>query len=1002
MSAERLHELLAQLSDLDDPALKLDYHNALVSELKFTYFVDKALFSQFLVSKGVLSEMAGLSVAPDSKPQKDRIQKLEDWPNLKSREFDFLSYSVDPDWDESEIQCVNKDMNDFLLTQMKDYTEIKRVIYKAIDGKKIERELLKLKVIFASNSDVKNKRWADIAKTAKTIQISRFMGGHDLARFLFFFSSSLNPNIRFDYPGNEYLALAEKSEPTEENIEELFTKKTDLKFIDLKDSLPATSLYNGRLLVCFYKTKHESWCIDLDKPIPEIYECFVCKDKIENPSYFDPCGRIYCSYSCNNKDTHDCKPKKCNYCYATLRTADFVSMCLRCKCLYCGSSCLRKDGHSEKSVCSPNPLSNGGNLANLPDNKGAVGLSNVGNTCYMNSALQCMLHNPFLKDMLMDQNILNEVNLKNPLGTKGELLKETKDLYMFYWKTGSSSISPWGFKSVMCKYLPTFEGFAQHDSQEFLSQMLDTLHEDTNRILTKPYTTPLEGKAKDENSEIARKCWVNFLKRNYSKIIENFYGQFRSLVQCEKCKNDSLSFDPFQIVSLSIPAFLSETFTVFYVESDQMTRAKHYTFTASSSKNFTDIPTKAIMTAFSEKVGVPIEKLKMGVVGFGYIGEIFDENATVSKVYETAQANEATKNLTFIFHLNELDQQYIKSPNSLLVMFRTTEESTWSFSLSKKKDSSDPLYTKFFYLTTNHLVADLYINILRKLYSAIDPDNISAFKNESKFDTAFYTKVWNWIKENPKLQFFSIKVNGNTLGPTDNVKTLGELLNPGETRLILQVVVRKDSKLSLDLEKFLKYNKEGKIGDEFTSQTKKVNQKLDLLTLLDHFAKTELLEGDNRWKCSNCKTEVVATKTMQIYKAPENLIIHLKRVKGRSESPEIDFPIKELDLSPYVLDKTPTQAYNVRPEEFMEEKDRQYYKEKGINPKFDFKPTPGLKYKLVGIVNHSGSQHFGHYTSNHLVGDKWYEFNDSAVYSCSESTLVSSHAYILFYEKIKA
>jgi len=60
-----------------------------------------------------------------------------------------------------------------------------------------------------------------------------------------------------------------------------------------------------------------------------------------------------------------------------------------------------------------------------------------------------------------------------------------------------------------------------------------------------------------------------------------------------------------------------------------------------------------------------------------------------------------------------------------------------------------------------------------------------------------------------------------------------------------------------------------------------------------------------------------------------------------------------------------------------------------------------LKYRLYGVVNHYGSQNFGHYTAfSRVLADEWTEFNDSTVYSVEKSRVVSSGAYILFYERV--
>lgn len=85
-----------------------------------------------------------------------------------------------------------------------------------------------------------------------------------------------------------------------------------------------------------------------------------------------------------------------------------------------------------------------------------------------------------------------------------------------------------------------------------LSFLLETLHEDLNDVTKKPY---IEYKDSDErdDKEVSNEFWEGFKKREQSIFVDLFYGQLKSRVQCMNCGKISISFDPFNMLSLPIP-----------------------------------------------------------------------------------------------------------------------------------------------------------------------------------------------------------------------------------------------------------------------------------------------------------------------------------------------------------------------------------------------------------------------------------------------------------------
>lgn len=643
------------------------------------------------------------------------------------------------------------------------------------------------------------------------------------------------------------------------------------------------------------------------------------------------------------------------------------------------------------------------------DNNGVVGLGNVGNTCYMNSALQCMLHTDALRQFMMMDGLSREINKNNPLGTRGELLNAFSELYKTYWRTKSNRFSPSKFKHLVGKHFATFEGFAQHDSQEFLSQMLDAIHEDVNRILNKPYTETIEGKLEDKDYEVARKSWINFLRRNYSMLIENFYGQFKSTVCCPTCKNASVTFDPYQIVSLGIPIIAKQDFSFFFTNADQTEKAIKYGFSAKSLHNFSDIKLQKIIAAYAEKLRIPAARLQFALLGFSKQGQVCRGNLTLSTFYELSHSF-TTKPKIFLFELNDVDFESKNDPESLEIYLRTNYEfydradlsrNSYEYNQLQKEFPEDPIFTKVIYLTKKHTVRDLYIAVLRKFYHCTN------LYEQGKKEHGFFDKLWNLLEIKLKDKaFFYLKVDETKLTMNMLDKPLRDFIVSKNNESVVSVFLRgpKNTATKIDLTKILSCTQDRDDDLEFeSSDLMSYKGEYSLEYLLNLFSQPEVLSKENAWYCSKCAEHVQATKTIQIYKAPRFLIIHLKKLKFQAKKiPLITFPIDKLDMSSVVLNKEPTQAYYVTQDEFISPNDRAYYQNASINPIIkDHTPSISLQYKLYGVVNHYGSQHFGHYTAySQLESGDWYEFDDASTTAIQKNQIVSEGAYILFYEKI--
>ena len=202
-------------------------------------------------------------------------------------------------------------------------------------------------------------------------------------------------------------------------------------------------------------------------------------------------------------------------------------------------------------------------------NNGICGLNNLGNSCYLNTSIQCLsscweITNYFLRDIYK-----NDINENNPLGSNGKLCEAYSEIIKIIWIGKEKIYTPKKFKKILTEVNPMYKGNIPQDAQEFLSFLLDCLHEDLNKVKNKPYVVTDDNSKKEDSIKSLEELY-NFKRRNQSLFVDLLYGQFKTLIVCpnKDCQNEINKFEPFLNLSLPIETksfyFKIKCFFIFY------------------------------------------------------------------------------------------------------------------------------------------------------------------------------------------------------------------------------------------------------------------------------------------------------------------------------------------------------------------------------------------------------------------------------------------------------
>uniref|UniRef100_A0A8C9QT14 Ubiquitin carboxyl-terminal hydrolase n=1 Tax=Scleropages formosus TaxID=113540 RepID=A0A8C9QT14_SCLFO len=259
---------------------------------------------------------------------------------------------------------------------------------------------------------------------------------------------------------------------------------------------------------------------------------------------------------------------------------------------------------------------------------GVCGLTNLGNTCFMNSALQCLSNTPPLTEYFLRNAYLEELNFTNPLGMRGEIAEAYADVIKQMWSGRHYSVVPRIFKTKVGHFASQFLGYQQHDSQELLSFLLDGLHEDLNRVKNKEYIELRDADGRPDQ-EVAEEAWRNHRRRNDSVIVDTFHGLFKSTLVCPECSKVSVTFDPFCYLSVPLPVSKERVMEVFFVSVDPAAKPVQHRLIVPKAGKVSDM-----CTALSQVTNVPASQMVVADVFNHRFYKIYQADESLSCILD--------------------------------------------------------------------------------------------------------------------------------------------------------------------------------------------------------------------------------------------------------------------------------------------------------------------------------------------------------------------------------
>ena len=177
-----------------------------------------------------------------------------------------------------------------------------------------------------------------------------------------------------------------------------------------------------------------------------------------------------------------------------------------------------------------------------------VGFHNLGNTCYFNASVQCLIRVIPLTTVILSPTFSEQLNPSNVKSSGGQIANAYRHFLEGLCRgPPSQARDPSQLRNAVVSKFRAFANFAQHDSQEFLCSLLDGLHEDMNQ------SPKVGGRSKPIQITNDSDGWDLHLSGNRSPIVDIFHGILCNSITCPSCGFIEKVREPFEFLSIEVP-----------------------------------------------------------------------------------------------------------------------------------------------------------------------------------------------------------------------------------------------------------------------------------------------------------------------------------------------------------------------------------------------------------------------------------------------------------------